>query len=95
MSHCWTPLRRRETWEERVESLKRRAADLGLTRQEEGIYTKVTATTNYTVVINEYDEDVLFPGEAYSSQPHFHGMRDMNKEEIEEETRKDALHFRH
>lgn len=76
----WGPARRGETWPERIESLTKRGLALGLQRIGNGFYAKIGF--RHCIRIDEYDNDVLFPDEAPSDEPHYHGLRFMTNEEM-------------
>lgn len=79
-----------QTWAERVASLRERGAALGYERVVEGVYTRLdgfvaSGEREYavwdTVFLDERNPGALFPGEAPSDEPRFHGLRAMTEDE--------------
>lgn len=80
---CWLPPKVGQTWPERLESLKQRAAAVGLNRVTDNMY----AVNGFRSIIrvDECNHHMLFPGEQPSREPHFHGLRYMTQAEMDDE----------
>ena len=83
---CWLPPRVGESWPERLETLQRRAAAVGLTRIAPDMYA--VNGIRSVIRVNEMDHHMLFPGEQPSRHPEFHALRYMTEAEMDEESRK-------
>ena len=79
-----------QSWAERVASLRERGAVLGYERVVEGVWTRLdgfvaSGEREYavwdTVMVDERNPGALFPGEAPSDEPRFHGLRAMTDDE--------------
>ncbi len=76
----------RQSWAERVRTLRQRARTLGYGRIGQhrptatGFYRN--PTTGAIIGVNEHDASMLFPGETPSDEPHYHGCRYMTSDEL-------------
>jgi hypothetical protein len=86
---CWLPPRVGQSWPERLATLHRRAAAVGLTRIAPDMYA--VNGIRPVIRVDEMDHHMLFPGEQPSRHPEFHAMRYMTEAEMAEETRKRML----
>ena len=82
----WLRATIRQSWAERVRTLRQRARALGYGRIGQH---RPTATgfyrnqmTGAIFGVNEHDASMLFPGEPPSDQPHYHGCRYMTSDEL-------------
>ena len=83
---CWLPPRVGQSWPERLETLRRRAAAVGLTRIAPDMYA--VNGIRSVIRVDEMDHHMLFPGEQPSRHPEFHAMRYMTEAEMAEESHK-------
>ena len=77
---CWLPPRVGQSWPERLATLRRRAAAVGLTRVGPDMYA--INGIRSVIRVDETDRHMLFPGEQPSRHPEFHGRRYMTDAEM-------------